>query len=41
MFPISNWQNRESIADPAIFEKKLYELEILRADDSKEELGIF
>ncbi|MDA9969027.1 AarF/UbiB family protein [Polaribacter sp.] len=31
----------ESIADPVIFEKKLYELEILRADDSKEELVFF
>ena len=31
----------ESIEDPVIFEKKLYELEILRADDSKEELVFF
>tara|TARA_B110000240_G_scaffold188655_1_gene227708 strand:+ start:79 stop:1389 length:1311 start_codon:yes stop_codon:yes gene_type:complete len=31
----------ESIENPAIFEKKLYELEILREDDSKEELVFF
>ncbi|MCL7763345.1 AarF/UbiB family protein [Polaribacter sp. Z014] len=31
----------ESISDPVIFEQKLYELEILRADDSKEELDFF
>lgn len=31
----------ESIADPVIFEQKLYELEILREDDSKEELDFF
>ena len=31
----------ECIENPAIFEKKLYELEILREDDSKEELVFF
>ncbi|WP_299666487.1 lipopolysaccharide core heptose(II) kinase RfaY [uncultured Polaribacter sp.] len=31
----------ESISNPAIFEQKLYELEILREDDSKEELDFF
>tara|TARA_B110001469_G_scaffold126425_1_gene144048 strand:+ start:2142 stop:3452 length:1311 start_codon:yes stop_codon:yes gene_type:complete len=31
----------ECIKNPAIFEKKLYELEILREDDSKEELVFF
>lgn len=31
----------ENIANPAIFEKKLYELEILREDDSQEELDFF
>jgi predicted unusual protein kinase regulating ubiquinone biosynthesis (AarF/ABC1/UbiB family) len=31
----------ESIENPAVFEKKLYELEILREDDSKEELVFF
>lgn len=31
----------ENIADPVIFEQKLYELEILREDDSKEELDFF
>ncbi|TXD48873.1 ABC1 kinase family protein [Polaribacter sp. IC073] len=31
----------ENISDPALFEKKLYELEILREDDSKEELDFF
>lgn len=31
----------ESISDPVLFEQKLYELEILREDDSKEELDFF
>lgn len=31
----------ENIADPVYFEEKLYELEILRKDDSKEELDFF
>ncbi|MDX6747719.1 lipopolysaccharide core heptose(II) kinase RfaY [Polaribacter sp. PL03] len=31
----------ESISNPVLFEKKLYELEILREDDSKEELDFF
>jgi predicted unusual protein kinase regulating ubiquinone biosynthesis (AarF/ABC1/UbiB family) len=31
----------ENISDPVLFEQKLYELEILREDDSKEELDFF
>lgn len=31
----------ENISNPVIFEEKLYELEILRKDDSKEELDFF
>jgi predicted unusual protein kinase regulating ubiquinone biosynthesis (AarF/ABC1/UbiB family) len=31
----------ENISDPILFEQKLYELEILREDDSKEELDFF
>ena len=31
----------ENISNPVVFEEKLYELEILRKDDSKEELDFF
>lgn len=31
----------ENISDPVLFEQKLYELEILREDDSKEEIDFF
>ena len=32
---------KENISNPEYFEKKLFELEILRTDDSEEELDFF
>ncbi|WP_299017396.1 AarF/ABC1/UbiB kinase family protein [uncultured Polaribacter sp.] len=39
--PYFELANAENLKDPVFFEKKLYELEILREDDSKEELDFF
>ncbi|WP_299674420.1 AarF/ABC1/UbiB kinase family protein [uncultured Tenacibaculum sp.] len=39
--PYFELAKKESISDPVFFEKKLYELEILREDDSPEELAFF
>ncbi|WP_298765971.1 AarF/ABC1/UbiB kinase family protein [uncultured Polaribacter sp.] len=39
--PYFELANSENLKDPVFFEKKLYELEILREDDSKEELDFF
>ncbi|MDC0176875.1 AarF/UbiB family protein [Polaribacter sp.] len=40
-FPYFELAKKENISNPAYFEEKLFELEILRADDSKEELDFF
>ena len=40
-FPYFELVKKENISNPAYFEEKLFELEILRADDSKEELDFF
>ena len=39
--PYFELANEESLQDPVFFEKKLFELEILRKDDSPEELAFF
>lgn len=39
--PYFDLAKKENITNPAFFEQKLYELEILREDDSKEELKFF
>jgi predicted unusual protein kinase regulating ubiquinone biosynthesis (AarF/ABC1/UbiB family) len=39
--PYFELAKEESISNPEIFEQKLYELEILRKDDNKEELAFF
>jgi predicted unusual protein kinase regulating ubiquinone biosynthesis (AarF/ABC1/UbiB family) len=39
--PYFELAKKENISNPAYFEEKLFELEILRADDSKEELDFF
>ncbi|WP_439129701.1 ABC1 kinase family protein [Polaribacter sp.] len=39
--PYFELANEESLKDPVFFEKKLFELEILREDDSPEELAFF
>lgn len=39
--PYFELAKKENISNPAIFEEKLFELEILRKDDSKEELDFF
>ncbi len=39
--PYFELAEKETINDPALFEKKLYELEILREDDSKKEVAFF
>ncbi len=39
--PYFELAKKENISDPILFEKKLYELEILRKDDSPEELAFF
>lgn len=39
--PYFELAKEENLNNPAYFEKKLYELEILREDDSKEELAFF
>ncbi len=39
--PYFDLAKKENITNPAFFEQKLYELEILREDDSKEELAFF
>lgn len=39
--PYFELAKKENISNPNLFEQKLYELEILRADDSKEELAFF
>lgn len=39
--PYFELANQENLKDPAFFKKKLYELEILREDDSPEEITFF
>ncbi|WP_158838633.1 ABC1 kinase family protein [Polaribacter sp. L3A8] len=39
--PYFELAKKENISNPAFFEEKLFQLEILRADDSKEELDFF
>ena len=39
--PYFELAKKENISNPAYFEEKLFQLEILRADDSKEELDFF
>ncbi len=39
--PYFELANKENIENPEFFEKKLYELEILRKDDTKEEIKFF
>jgi predicted unusual protein kinase regulating ubiquinone biosynthesis (AarF/ABC1/UbiB family) len=39
--PYFELANAENLKDPEFFNKKLYELEILREDDSKEEIAFF
>jgi len=40
-YPYFSLSNKENINNKTLFEKKLYELEILKSDDSKQELDFF